>query len=176
VKTAICRAVGMVALSATIGAQAGNPISQAIRDDWNGVKVNLQKSATAMPEAKFGFKPVDTVRTYGQILAHVAGANYNFCAAARGEKSPFAEDAFEKTATTRAAIIKAVEDSVKYCDGAYAALDDRKAAEMVDGAFGGGKTARAAALMGNTGHVQEHYGNLVTYMRINGIVPPSSQR
>jgi hypothetical protein len=129
-----------------------------------------------MPEAKFGFKPVDTVRTYGQILAHVAGANYNFCAAARGEKSPFTEDAFEKTATTRPAIIKAVEDSIKYCDTAYAALDDRKAAEIVDGAFGGGKTPRAAALMGNTGHVQEHYGNLVTYMRINGIVPPSSAK
>ena len=94
---------------------------------------------------------------------------------ARGEKSPFAEDAFEKTATTRAAILKAVEDSITYCDAAYAALDDRKAAEMIDGAFGSGQTARAAALMGNSGHVQEHYGNLVTYMRINGVVPPSSQ-
>ena len=175
VKTAICRVMAVVALSASVAAQTANPISQSIRDEWNGVKGNLQKSATAMPEAKFGFKPVDTVRTYGQILAHVAGANYNFCAAARGEKSPFAEDAFEKTATTRAAIIKAVEDSIKYCDTAYASLDDRKAAEMIDGAFGGGKTARAAALMGNTGHVQEHYGNLVTYMRINGVVPPSSQ-
>jgi uncharacterized damage-inducible protein DinB len=177
VKTEICRvAVAVVALAASLGAQAPNPISQSIRDEWNGVKSNLQKSATAMPEAKFGFKPVDTVRTYGQILAHVAGANYNFCAAARGEKSPFAEDAFEKTATTRAAIIKTVEDSIKYCDTAYAALDDRKAVEMVDGAFGGGKTPRAAALMGNTGHVQEHYGNLVTYMRINGVVPPSSAK
>jgi uncharacterized damage-inducible protein DinB len=175
VKTEICRLMGVVALTASVGAQTANPISQSIRDEWNGVKSNLQKSATAMPEAKFGFKPVDTVRTYGQILAHVAGANYNFCAAARGEKSPFAEDAFEKTATTRAAIVKAVEDSIKYCDTAYAALDDRKAAEMIDGAFGGGKTPRAAALMGNTGHVQEHYGNLVTYMRINGVVPPSSQ-
>jgi len=163
-------------LSATVGAQAANPISQAIRDEWNGVKSNLQRSATAMPEAKFGFKPVDTVRTYGQILAHVAGANYIFCSAARGEKSPFAEDAFEKTATTRAAIFKAVEDSIKYCGAAYAALDDRKAAEMIDGAFGSGKTARAAALMGNSGHVQEHYGNLVTYMRMNGVVPPSSAK
>ena len=174
-KSQICRVMAVALLSATVGAQAANPISQAIRDEWNGVKSNLQRSATAMPEAKFGFKPVDTVRTYGQILAHVAGANYIFCSAARGEKSPFAEDAFEKTATTRAAILKAVEDSIKYCDAAYAALDDRKAAEMIDGAFGSGKTARAAALMGNSGHVQEHYGNLVTYMRINGVVPPSSQ-
>jgi uncharacterized damage-inducible protein DinB len=127
-----------------------------------------------MPDAKFSFKPVDTVRTYGQIVAHVAGANYIFCAAARGEKSPYAEDHFEKSATTKAAIVKALSDSIAYCDAAYKALDDRRAAEMVAAAFGNGKSARASALIGNTGHVQEHYGNLVTYLRINGIVPPSS--
>jgi hypothetical protein len=164
----------LIAQSPTAG--NSDPISQGIRDAWNGAKQNVLKSASLMPEAKFGFKPVDTVRTYGQILAHLAGANYIFCAAAKGEKSPFAEDDFEKTATTRAQIMKALEDSIKYCDGAYAALDDRKAAEMIDGPFGGGKSARASALMGNTGHLQEHYGNLVTYLRINGLVPPSSQR
>lgn len=150
-----------------------NPISQAIRDGWNGAKRNLSGAASVMPEAKYGFKPVDSVRTYGQILAHVAGANYIFCSAARGEKSPHSEDAFEKSATTRTAIIKALEDSIKYCDVAYA-VDDRKVAETIDAPFGGGKSPRAAALMGNTGHLQEHYGNLVTYLRINGLVPPSS--
>jgi uncharacterized damage-inducible protein DinB len=175
VKTQICLLMTVMALVASVGAQTANPISQSIRDEWNGVKKNVQQSATAMPEAKFAFKPVDSVRTYGQILAHIAGASYEFCAAARGEKPPFTEDAFEKTATTRGAIIKALEDSIAYCDAAYASLDDRKAAETINGAFGGGKTARAAALMGNTGHLQEHYGNLVTYMRINGVVPPSSR-
>lgn len=107
-------------------------------------------------------------------MAHVAGANYIFCAAARAEKSPYAEDHFEKSATTKAAVAKALADSIAYCDAAYQALDDRRAAEMVAAAFGNGKSARASALIGNTGHVQEHYGNLVTYLRINGIVPPSS--
>src|SRR5688572_23564066 len=79
-----------------------NPVSDAIRAGWNGAKQNLLGSAKAMPEDKYNFKPVDTVRTYGQILAHTAGANYIFCAAARGEKSPHSEDAFEKSATTRA--------------------------------------------------------------------------
>ena len=59
-----------------------------------------------MPEQDYGFRPVNTVRTFGEILAHVAGANYVFCAAAKGEPSPHAEAAFEKTATTRAQIIK----------------------------------------------------------------------
>jgi hypothetical protein len=121
-----------------------------------------------MPEANYAVRPVDTVRTFGQMLAHVAGANYVFCAAARGEKAPYAEDAFEKSATTRAAIIQALEGSLAYCDAAYTALTDRSAGEMVEGPFGSGRTARAAALTGNTGHLQEHYGNLVTYLRISG--------
>ena len=155
-------------------AAAQNPISDAIRDGWNGAKRTLTRAGEAMPDAKFTFKPVDTVRTYGQIIAHVAGANYIFCAAARGEKAPYAEDHFEKSATTKPAIMKALADSIAYCDAAYTALDDRKAADMVAAPFGNGKGARASALMGNTGHLQEHYGNLVTYLRINGIVPPSS--
>jgi uncharacterized damage-inducible protein DinB len=107
------------------------------------------------------------------MLAHVAGANYVFCAAARGEKPPHAEDAFEKSATTAPAITKALEESIAYCDAAYTALTDAKAGEIVSGAFGG-KDSRAGILMGNTGHNNEHYGNLVTYLRINGLVPPSS--
>ena len=168
-------ALALFAAPVFTGAQApANPVSESIRDSWNGAKQNLLGSARVMPDDKFNFRPVATVRTYGQILAHVAGANYLFCAAARGEKSPHTEDAFEKTATTKAQIIKAVEDSIKYCDVAYAALTDRSAGELVSAPFGSAKSPRAAALMGNTGHVQEHYGNLVTYLRINGLVPPSS--
>ena len=166
-------------VSATLSAQApagGSPVSDAIREGWNGAKQNITASAKVMPEAKFAFKPVDSVRTFGQILAHLAGANYVFCAAAKGERSPFTEDAFEKTAMTGAAIVKAVEASIAYCDAAYTALTDRAAGEMAAAPFGSGKTSRAAVLMNNTGHNQEHYGNLVTYLRINGIVPPSSAR
>ena len=152
-----------------------NPVATGVRAAWDGAKRNLRRSAEMMPEADYGFRPVDTVRTFGQILAHVAGANYVFCSAAKGEPSPHAEAAFEKTATTRAQIIKALDDSIAYCDAPYAALDDRRAGETVDLPFGMGKGARALPLMLNTGHVQEHYGNLVTYFRIKGMVPPSSQ-
>ena len=154
---------------------AANPIAAGVRTAWEGGKRNLTRSAELMPEADYGFRPVDTVRTFGQILAHVAGANYVFCSAAKGEKSPHAEAAFEKTATTRAQIIKVLNDSIAYCDAAYAALDDKRAAETVELPFGMGKGARALPLMLNSGHVQEHYGNLVTYFRIKGMVPPSSQ-
>ena len=155
---------------------AASPVAQSIREQWDGAKRNLLGSAKAMPEDKYGFRPVATVRTYGEILAHVAGANFVFCSAAKGEKSPHAEDAFEKTAKTRAQIVKALEDSIAYCDTAYGALNDKTAGELVSAPFGDGKTKapRASALIGNSGHVQEHYGNLVTYLRINGLVPPSS--
>lgn len=166
--------VALLCLVFPVMAAAQNPVSDSVREGWNGARGNLVRAGEAMPEAKFGFKPVDTVRTFGQILAHVAGANYIFCAAARGEKPPFAEDHFEKAATTKAAIMKALGDANAYCDAAYKALTDTTAGEMVASAFGNGKSARVSALLGNTGHHQEHYGNLVTYLRINGIVPPSS--
>ena len=162
-----------VALAAP--AQAQTLVSGAIRSQWDGAKRNLLASAEVMPEKDYAFKPVDTVRSFGGILAHVAGANYEFCAAALGEKSPFAEDHFEKTAKSKAEILKAVRDSVAYCDKAYQALTDQSASQMVTGPFGGGQEPRAASLIGNAGHVQEHYGNLVTYFRIRSMVPPSSR-
>ena len=70
--------------------------------------------------------------------------------------------------------MKALDGAIAYCDEVYKTLDDTKAAQMVAGAFGGPQGARAANLIGNTNHYNEHYGNLVTYLRINGLVPPSS--
>ena len=175
----VCACVLMAAAGSRVTAQtkpSGNPISGAVKAGWDGAKRNIAESADQMPEANYAFKPTDSVRTFGQILAHVAGASYVFCSAAKGEKTPFAEDHFEKAATTRAAIIKAGQDSNAYCDGAVASLTDAKAGESIDLPFGMGKAARAQALILNAGHLMEHYGNLVTYFRIKGIVPPSSRR
>jgi uncharacterized damage-inducible protein DinB len=171
-----------VALSASAAASAqkppaaGNPIASALQQSWDSAKRNMTQSADVMPEVNYGFKPVDSVRTFGQILAHVAGANYVFCSAAMATKSPHAEDEFEKKATTRAAIIEALAASMKYCDSAYNAATDAQLAVTIEMPFGMGKGSRAAALMSNVGHLNEHYGNLVTYFRIKGIVPPSSRR
>ena len=171
----VCASTFFGASASAQSAVGANPISAGVRATWESGKRNLTRSAEMMPEKEYSFRPVDTVRTFGQILAHVAGANYVFCAAAKGEPSPHAEGAFEKTATTRAQIIKVLGDSIAYCDAAYAALDDKRAVETIDMPFGMGKGARALPLMVNSGHVQEHYGNLVTYFRIRGVVPPSSQ-
>ena len=177
---AACVLFVLLAIPSTLFAQQkpappANPITQALRETWTGAKGNFRKSADVMPEAKYNFKPVDSVRTFGAILAHVAGASYEMCSAAKGEKTPHTEGEFEKSATTKAAIVKALDGAIAYCDEAYKTLDDAKAAQIVPGAFGAPPAARAMNLIANTNHFNEHYGNLVTYMRINGLVPPSSQ-
>ena len=156
--------------------QGQNAVADAVRQSWQAARRNVAESATLMTEADYGFRPVESVRTFAQMLTHLAGANYVFCAAARGEKAPHAEDAFENKVTARAEIITVLNESLAYCDAAFAAATDRSLAESVAQPFGGGQGARAAALVGNIGHLNEHYGNLVTYFRIKGIVPPSSRR
>lgn len=172
----VCTCV--IAMTAGAAAQkpASGSVSSAVKQNWDSVKRNIKESAAQMDEASYAFKPVDSVRTFGQILAHVAGASYVICAAAKGEKSPFSEDHFEKSATGKAAIVKAVDDSIAYCDTAYAALTDATGAESVALPFGMGTGPRSSPLIMNFGHLQEHYGNLVTYFRIKGMVPPSTSR
>ena len=166
---------GALALAQSKPAAGAQPVSDAIRASWNSAKKNIADSAQVVPENLFGYSPVPkTVRTFGQIIAHVAGANYEFCAAAKGEKSPHAEAAFESLAM-KAGILKAWNESVAYCDAVFAALTDKSAADPITMPFGMGKNVRTAALLGNIGHLNEHYGNLVTYMRMNNIVPPSSR-
>lgn len=155
---------------------AANPVSDSIRSDWKTIESYIKDSASLMEEANYSFKPVDSVRTFGAILAHVTGANYLYCAAAKGEKSPHAEQDFEKTLTAKADIVKALNESLAYCDTAYSAATDASIAQMGASAFGDGQGAKSASLIGNISHLSEHYGNLVTYFRIKGIVPPSSRR
>jgi uncharacterized damage-inducible protein DinB len=157
-------------------AGGGNPVSDSIRSQWRSAERNIRESADLMEEANYSFKPVDSVRTFGAILAHVAGANYEYCSAAKGEEAPHGEGDFEKTLTAKADIVKALNDSLAYCDAAYTGATDASISQMGKSAFGSGQAPKAAALLGNIGHLNEHYGNLVTYFRIKGIVPPSSRR
>ena len=165
-----------LAAPASFAQPSANPISDGVRSQWNGVKRNIQQSAELMPEATWEYRPTDGVRSFGEILAHVAGASYLICAAAKVEKTPYAEDYFEKNAKGRAAVTKATGEAIAYCDAAFTALTDASAAQMVTNPFGEGQITRTQALVLQIGHDNEHYGNLVTYFRMNGIVPPSSRR
>ena len=141
---------------------------------WNNAKRDIVESADQMPDADFAYKPVASVRTFGQILAHVADSNYFYCARSKGEAPPVPDGTLEKTATTKAAIVKALGESVAYCDAVYAALTAASAAEMVKA--GNNQIPRVQPLFNNVSHNVEHYGNLVTYFRMKNLVPPSTKR
>ena len=126
-----------------------------------------------MSEADYGFQPTKDVRSFAQMFDHIANTQFTYCAIAKGEANPNKDD-FEKTATTRSAVIKALADSFAYCDTIYSALTDAKALELIKA--GQNDVPRASRLISNISHNNEHYGNLVTMMRLKGMVPPSTER
>jgi uncharacterized damage-inducible protein DinB len=164
-------AMTMVAgLAAPAAAQTG-PVATALKGQFDMVKGNITKSAAKVSEDLYAFKPTPEVRSFGQVVAHIADANYMICGTASGTKGP--EGSVEKTKTSKADLQKALADSFAFCDAAWAGLTDAKAAEAVN-MFGMPQT-RLTTLVFNTAHDFEHYGNLVTYMRLKSIVPPSSE-
>ena len=162
----------IVTAAAPAFAQAGsNPATAAARLIWESNRSYVTQSATDVPENLYSFRPTPDVRTFGEIIGHVAGSQNMFCAIVLGEKPP-AEDAVEKAAKTKAALVDALKKSNDYCARAYA-MTDQASIAMVD--LFGEQRSKLYALMMNASHDGEHYGNLVTYMRINKIVPPSSR-
>jgi uncharacterized damage-inducible protein DinB len=140
---------------------------------------NIEKSAEKVPEELYGMRPGPQVevRTFGQILGHLANFNYLWCSQAKGEKNPAQGGDYEKL-TSKALLLRALSDAFTYCDGAYAALTDASGLEIITVTQESGRQAhvpRMSLLVLNYGHNNDHYGNLVTYMRIKSIVPASSE-
>ena len=151
---------------------AANPAVSTSRMLWQQLTGYITMAAEELPESLYAFKPTPEVRSFGQLVGHVAGAQYLICAAALGEP-PRNEDEVEKSQTTKAGLVAALKASTEYCERAYALSD--AAAQQKAQLFGQERT-RLYALMLNATHNGEHYGNIVTYLRINKIVPPSSRR
>ena len=144
---------------------------------WDFGPLGLRDSGTS--GLSLSVKPAGVaaeVRTYGQFVVHLINANNSYCARAKGEQAKAAMD--EKGTFSKADLVKQLNESLSYCDTAYAALTASNAAELmtVQGRGGSTQIARANPLISNLGHNWEHYGNLVTYLRAKGIVPPSSDR
>lgn len=155
---------------AAAAAPPPNPFSAHTRMMFGGVKGILLRSAELMPEENYGFKPVDTVRTYGKIVAHVADSQYTFCSRALGETRPALK--IEETKSSKAEVIAALKESFAYCDKAYDGMTDASGAQTIK--LMGSESPRLGALNINNTHTIEHYGNLVTYMRMKNVVPPTS--
>jgi uncharacterized damage-inducible protein DinB len=148
-----------------------NPLSTFTKFAYGRMKNILLRSAEKTPEENYSFKPTDTVRSFGQIVGHVADAQYLFCSIALGEKNPAPK--IEQTKTSKADLIAALKDAFAYCDKAYDGMTDASATEMVK--LFGNDAPKLGVLTVNNMHNMEHYGNLVTYMRLKNIVPPTSE-
>jgi len=158
-------------LASGVAPAQDNPLSAYNKHVYEGVKGILLRSAEKVPEENYNFKPTDTVRSYGQIIGHVADAQYIFCSIVLGEKNPVPK--IEQTKTSKADLIAALKDAFAYCDKAYDGMTDASATQMVK--LFGGDTPKLGVLSVNNIHTIEHYGNLVTYMRMKNIVPPTSE-
>ncbi len=169
------RLTSAIAAVLLLAAVTSTPAEAQVTGSLNGlhdITVNhLKATAEKVPADLYDFRPTEDVRSLGQILAHVANAQYSFCSVASGQDSPLSEN-LEETATTKEQITAALADAFAYCDDVYASMTDERASAMVN--LFGSEMAVAGVLAFNSMHNYEHYGNLVTYMRINGIVPPSS--
>ena len=152
-------------------AQSSNSLSSGAKMLYSMAKNNILKSAEEMPETDYSFKPTDSVRTFGQLVGHVADGQYEFCSSVVGDGAQPPE--VEKSKTTKADLIAGLKTAFAYCDKAYDSLTDAQAASSVK--FFGRDMARLTVLNFNTAHTDEHYGNMVTYLRMKGLVPPSSK-
>ena len=161
----------LVLCSASLFAQdAANPLIGSSKAIFAISQRNVMGSIEKVPEELWSFQPTKDVRTFGQLFAHIADGQYEFCGVA--SEGNVVDKGIEKTAKTKAEITDALKRAFQYCENAYAGMNDAKAAETVK--FFGMTITRLGAMDFNVAHNMEHYGNLVTYMRLKNIVPPSS--
>lgn len=158
-----------VAIAGAMLAQAPS-ISKEAMQAYTGIKNNFTKLAEKVPEDTYGYKPVDTIRSIGELIGHVADSNLRTCSAVNG--APKAPTASKMTA--KADLVGAIKASYEECDKAFAALTDANAMEAIKTPRG--ERTRLSALMGIIIHGNEEYGYTAVYLRMKGITPPSSEK
>ncbi len=159
--------IAVAALQAQTG---GASIAAEAKQSYNSVKNNIMKSAEKVPDAAYSFKPTPDLRSFAEVLSHVAESQMRTCSAVLGEAKSV--DAAGKT--TKTDMTAALEESFSECDRAYDAMTDANAMEAIKTPRG--QRSRIGALAANTAHDSEQYGILSVYMRLKGIIPPSSDR
>ncbi len=148
-----------------------NPVTSWHKYAYSRIQGIVLRSADKMPEESYNFKPTDVIRSYGQVLGHIADAQYTFCSIALGEQRPALK--IEETKTSKADLTAALKDAFAYCDRAYNGMTDASGGQAVK--MFGNDAPKLGVLIVNTSHTMEHYGNLVTYMRLKNVVPPTSE-
>jgi uncharacterized damage-inducible protein DinB len=156
-------------------------VTQVLDRTVANVEEDFVPAAEAMPEDKFGFAPSNGefkgVRTFGEQVKHVAAVNYLFGAAILGEKVPVdvGDESGPTSIKTKAEIISYLKASFAYVHKAVQTINDKNLVELVQSPFGEGKVTRLGLATSVSSHGFDHYGQMVEYLRMNGIVPPASK-
>ena len=153
------------------GDEASSNVTSSLKALHELTVGNILKTAEMLDEELYAYRPTEDVRTVGQLIGHVANAQYMFCSIAGDKENPSTVN-IEETVTAKADLVAALKEASAFCAGIYDGMTDAAGAE-IKSVFGR-EMAASAILAFNSTHNYEHYGNLVTYMRMNGIVPPSS--
>jgi hypothetical protein len=157
----------------------GRPLGAMVQKSFDAFSNYLYVAAQMMPEAGYAFRPTADVRTFGEQINHATGAHYSFCNQA-GVPPGFERRTAPnlREVTRKPDIAKALEDSISYCSSLMAAASEAWLMETAPGLGGAGsgqiEGIRAYALVYNAIHSAEDYGTITTYLRMQGIVPPST--
>jgi len=158
--------VAVLLCGVAMQAQSGNPLLAAVRERFDRIRLDFEESADLVPEEKYGFRLTPAQRTFGEWIGHTSAGLYGYCSAIKGEPRPEAAKHAEH-AKTKADLSRGIKEAFAYCDSALQGTSDAK---LLD---------RPAAVRGAINLVaspNEHYGNIVGYMRASGLVPPSTAR
>ena len=165
------------AVPAMLGAQSGRVETKTLAETsaamFRSPRDFVLRAAEKMPEEHYSFRPEPQVRTFGELLGHIADGYVLVCAMATGDQPPADVRQYEKKGASKAEMIKILTETAAACDRAHDRLAGPQGGELTK--FAGGQRPRVTLLFFNSSHAWEHYGNLVTYMRLKGLVPPSSE-
>jgi hypothetical protein len=141
---------------------------------YQNLQRNLTEAAEKMPEADYAFKPTAEVRPFGQLIAHVALSQFGTCGALKGDPAPPHKEDKEEATRTKAELIALLKGSTEYCNPVLTTLKDDDLTVL--GKSGGNQIAKGLALTGTNTHGNEMYGTIAVYLRLKGIVPPTTER
>ena len=170
----VARLIVVVALAAApvaASAQNANPLTANAKVQFGALSGFVVRSAEKVPDDLYSFRATPEVRSMAELFGHVADAMFAMCSTAAGTKPP--RTGIEKVVLAKPQLIAALKEGVSYCNSVYDSMTDQKGLETVPFYFG--PTPRLSVLYFVVTHTYEHYGNLVTYMRLKNIVPPSSE-
>jgi uncharacterized damage-inducible protein DinB len=166
-----CALAGLMISGAALG--QGSPFASELQASYERIKPNILKAADKMPAENYSFKPTPDIRTFARVVNHVTEAQLHICGAANNT-DPSAMAKVPPETADKATIVEALKASFAECDKAYSGLTDANATEMLQA--GPAKRSRLSMLWGNVAHDNEQYATLSLYLRLKGIVPPSSEK